>query len=49
MLKSMNRQDYHTFRVNYWDWRDQNRAELLTAEKLGANHVVVNGPQSKLQ
>ena len=21
MLKSMNRQDYHTFRLSYWDWR----------------------------
>ena len=45
MLKSMNRPNYHTFRINYWDWRDQNRAELLTADKLGAN---VNG-QSELQ
>ena len=39
MLKSMNCSDYHTFRVNYWDWRYSNRAEVFTADRLGANTI----------
>lgn len=39
MLKSTGQTDYHTFRLNYWDWRNLNRAELFTTERLGANVI----------
>ena len=46
MLKDMNDPSYHTFRLSYWDWTKDNRADVFTRDKLGAHDAMtaeVNG------
>ena len=52
MLKSMGEQDYHTFRLPYWDWRTEIQTSsgisselLFTEDKLGATRNVSGSPQ----
>ncbi len=52
MLRNMNRSDYHTFRLPYWDWRSEIQTsigvkseDLFSENRLGETRNVTGFPQ----